>query len=159
MTHLLVHNGHYSCAESHSNNHDTDEVLVKADGLDHCYHKDDQYIHVALPLVFRCVKINKLNDESVIEGNKHILTSTSLSSSLSNVTLLLFSLTHLLVQVHILPASLNSFIFSVSLPLFINYSLQYLRAHKCQKVTCHFEQYCNKESRTKCFSESPHKGG
>ena len=146
MTHLLVHNGHYSCAKAHSNNHDTDKVLVKADGLDRCYHKDGHGIHVALSLFFWCVKLDKLDDESVIEGNKHILTSTSLSSSLSNFTLLLFSLTHLLVQVHILPASLNSFIFSVSLPLFINYSLQYLRAHKCQKVTCHFEQYCNKES-------------
>ena len=123
MTHLLVDNGHYSCAKAHSNNHALNEELMYADGLDHCYHKENSCIHVALPLVFWCVKINKLDDESVIEGNKQILTSTSLSSSLSNFTLLLFSLTHLLVQVHILPTSLNSFLLSVSLPLFINYSL------------------------------------
>ena len=80
MTYLLVDNGHYSRAKAHSNNHDTDEVLVKADGLDHCYHKDDQCIHVALPLVFWCMKTNKLDDEPVIEGNKDILTSSFPSS-------------------------------------------------------------------------------
>ena len=51
-THLLVHNRHYSCAESHPDNHDTDEVLVKADGLDDSYNKDDYSIQVALPIVF-----------------------------------------------------------------------------------------------------------
>ena len=69
MTHLLVDNGHYSRAESHSNNHDTDKVLVKADGLDRCYHKDGHGIHVALSHFFWCVKLDKLDDESVTGEN------------------------------------------------------------------------------------------
>ena len=120
MTHLLVHNGHYSCAESHSNNHDTDEVLVKADGLDHCYHKDDQCIDVALPLVFWCVKLDKLDDESVIEGNKHIS-----HPPLCHCTVLLFYpfscvIPYLicLVQFHILLTSMHTHLSSFSLPMF-----------------------------------------
>ena len=80
MTHLLVDNGHYSCAKAHSNNHALNEELMYADGLDHCYHKENSCIHVALPLVFWCVKMNKLDDESVVEGNKHFLTTNVLTT-------------------------------------------------------------------------------
>ena len=110
MAYLLVDNGHYSRAESHSNNHDTDEVLVKADGLDHCYHKDDQCIHVALPLFFWCVKVNKLDDESVKGENKQCF------QHLLYFCIVYFLAPTCLVRFHILPFPTHTHSFSLSLP-------------------------------------------
>ena len=79
QSHLLVHNRHNSCADSHPNGHTKDEELVHTQRLYHCNQKEDRSIQVALPLVFWCVRSDKVNDESVMKEREN--TSFKLNSS------------------------------------------------------------------------------